>query len=346
MIITRTPFRISFVGGGSDMKEYYEQTPGAVLSTTIDKHMYIASHRFFDDDKVRVKYAKTETVTKLDQLEHPIFREVLARFQISGALEISSNADIPAGSGLGSSSSFTVGLLHNLYARTGRYVAKDQLAQEACEIEIDKLHEPIGKQDQYAAAFGSLNVFHFNPNGAVTVEPVLLKADIDKALQDNLLMFYTGKQRFAAQILSEQKANIQSAFVRESLKRMVDCVWEAQSALYEGNLDRFGTILDKTWRLKQTLASNVTNPEINELYDQGVRNGAVGGKLLGAGGSGFLLFYCDKSRQHQLRAALAHLRELKFRFDTEGSKVIYFGDEHPVAMHRNDDMVESMEEAL
>jgi D-glycero-alpha-D-manno-heptose-7-phosphate kinase len=330
MIITRTPFRISFVGGGSDMEEYYEQSPGAVLSTTIDKYMYIASHRYFDDDQIRVKYAKTETVTKRDQLEHPIFREVLARFQISGALEISSNADIPAGSGLGSSSSFTVGLLHNLYARSGKYVSKGQLAQEACEVEIEKLKEPIGKQDQYAAAFGSLNVYHFVPNGAVTVEPVLLKADVCTALESNLLMFYTGRQRFASQILAEQKANTKSAAVRDVLKRMVDSVWEAQAAVYEGKLERFGTILDKTWRLKQTLASNVTNSEINGLYETGLNNGAIGGKLLGAGGSGFLLFYCDKSRQQQLRTALSHLRELKFRFDTEGSKVIYFGDEHPV----------------
>lgn len=330
MIITRTPFRISFVGGGSDMEEYYSQSPGAVLSTTIDKHMYIASHRYFDEDQVRVKYAKTETVTKLEQLEHPIFREVLARFQISGALEISSNADIPAGSGLGSSSSFTVGLLHNLYARSGQYVSKGQLAQEACEVEIEKLREPIGKQDQYAAAFGSLNVLHFIPNGKVTVEPVLLKADIFQALESNLLMFYTGRQRFASQILAEQKVNTRSAAVRDTLKRMVDSVSEAQAALYEGNLDRFGTILDKNWRLKQTLASSVTNPEINELYDRGVKNGAVGGKLLGAGGSGFLLFYCETSQQPRLRSALSHLRELKFKFDTEGSKVIYFGDEHPV----------------
>src|SRR4051812_15560960 len=261
MIITRTPFRISFVGGGSDMEEYYRHSAGAVLSTTIDKFMYIASHRYFDVDQIRVKYAKTETVTKLDQLEHPIFREVLARFQISGALEISSNADIPAGSGLGSSSSFTVGLLHNLYARAGQYVSKGQLAQEACEVEIAKLKEPIGKQDQYAAAFGSLNVFHFVPNGAVTVEPVLLKADIFKALESNLLMFYTGRQRNASQILTEQKANTHSAAARDSLKRMVDCVWDARTTLYEGKLESFGSILDKTWRLKQTLASNVTNPE-------------------------------------------------------------------------------------
>jgi D-glycero-alpha-D-manno-heptose-7-phosphate kinase len=224
----------------------------------------------------------------------------------------------------------SVGLLHNLYARSGKYVSKSQLAQEACEVEIERLQEPIGKQDQYAAAYGNLNVFHFNPNGTVTVEPVLLKADIYKVLETNLLMFYTGRQRFASQILAEQKSNTRSPAVRNVLKRMVDSVWDGQTSLYEGNLERFGSILDKTWRLKQTLASNVTNPEINELYDKGLQNGAIGGKLLGAGGSGFLLFYCDSSRQHRLRAALAHLRELRFRFDTEGSKVIYFGDEHPV----------------
>ena len=160
MIITRTPFRISFLGGGSDMEEFYSQTSGAVLSTSIDKYMYIASHRFFDEDQVRIKYSKTETVGRVEELEHPIVREVLTRFKVNGALEVSSNADIPAGSGLGSSSSFTVGLLNNLYARSGKYVTKGLLAHEACEIEIDRLKSPIGKQDQYAAAFGGLNVFH------------------------------------------------------------------------------------------------------------------------------------------------------------------------------------------
>lgn len=328
MIITRTPFRVSFVGGGSDIEEFYSQCGGAVLSTTIDKYMYLASHRFFDEDKVRVKYSKTETVNQLDELEHPILREVLASFQINGALEISSNADIPSGSGLGSSSSFTVGLIHNLHVRAGKYVTKPQLAEEACEVEIRRLREPIGKQDQYAASFGGLNLFHFNPSGTVSVDPIHLKADVFQALQDNLLMFHTGGQRMASYVLSEQKENLRSQQKREVLKKMVGFVWELRDALYEGRLERLGQILDKSWRLKQQLASKISNDDINRAYQQAMQNGALGGKLLGAGGSGFLLFYCEKECQDQVRNALAPLRELKFRFESEGSKIIYVGDEY------------------
>ena len=331
MIITRTPFRISFFGGGSDIEDYYSQSAGAVLSTTFNKYMYISSHRFFDEDQVRIKYSKTETVSKLDELEHPICREVLKRFQINGALEISSNADIPAGSGLGSSSSFTVGLLHNLYARAGKFTAKGLLAKDACEIEIERLKEPIGKQDQYAAAFGGLNVFHFNPTGTVSVEPIHIKPDIYRTLEENLLMFYTGKQRMASHILAEQKENIRTPQKREVLKRMVDMVWEAQDALYGGNLERFGRILDRSWRLKQQLASKISNEHVNQLYQRGLQHGALGGKLLGAGGSGFLLFYCEKENHAHLRAAMQPYQELTFRFELEGSKIIYVGaDEYSV----------------
>jgi D-glycero-alpha-D-manno-heptose-7-phosphate kinase len=290
--------------------------------------MYIASHRFFDEDKVRVKYSKTETVTRLEELEHPILREVLAQFQVSGALEISSNADIPSGSGLGSSSSFTVGLIHNLHVRAGKYVAKDRLAEEACRIEINRLREPIGKQDQYAAAFGGLNVFRFNPSGTVSVEPIHLKADVYAALQENLLMFHTGGRRMASYILSEQKENLRSKQKREVLKKMVEMVWEVRDALYAGRLERLGQLLDRSWRLKQQLASKISSDAIDRAYQQALASGAVGGKLLGAGGSGFLLFYCERPYQNRLREVLAPLRELKFRFETEGSKIIYVGDEY------------------
>ncbi|HXG11406.1 MAG TPA: hypothetical protein VNK04_16750 [Gemmataceae bacterium] len=323
MIITRTPFRVSFAGGGSDIEEFYSQCGGAVLSTTIDKYMYIASHRFFDEDKVRVKYSKTETVTRLEDLEHPILREVLIRFQVRGALEISSNADIPAGSGLGSSSSFTVGLIHNLHVRAGKYVTKAQLAEEACDVEINRLQEPIGKQDQYAAAFGGLNVFHFHPSGTVGVEPIHLKADVYQGLQESLLMFHIGGQRMASYVLAEQKANLRSSPKREVLKRMVDFVWELRDALYDGKLERLGQILDRSWRLKQQLASKISNDTINRCYQLALENGALGGKLLGAGGSGFLLLFCPRPKQEGLRRALAPLRELRFRFEIEGSKVIF-----------------------
>jgi D-glycero-alpha-D-manno-heptose-7-phosphate kinase len=325
MIITRTPFRISFLGGGSDMEDYYAKSEGAVLSTSIDKYMYIASHRYFHEDQIRVKYSKTETVSRVEDLEHPIFREVLRRFGISG-VEVSSTADVPAGTGLGSSSSFTVGLLNNFYVRAGQCVNRVLLAEEACEIEIDRLKSPIGKQDQYAAAFGGLNVFRFHASGAVSIEPVHLSTDRYHALQENLLMFYTGEQRQAGLILAEQKENMSTPQKRDCVKQMVDLVWEARAAIGEGKLERFGRILDRSWRLKQQLASKISNDKINAWYHCAIQNGAIGGKLLGAGGGGFLLLYCEKPEQARLRAALTELREFKFRFESEGSRTIYLGE--------------------
>jgi len=328
MIITRTPFRISFVGGGSDLEAFYCQSVGAVLSATIDKFMYISSHRFFDEDKIRVKYSRTETVTNVGDLQHPIVREVLGKFNIDGALEISSNADVRAGTGLGSSSSFTVGLLHNLYTGFGRLVTKNQLAEEACDIEINRLQEPIGKQDQYAAAFGGLNVIRFYPSGGVNVEPIHLEKEIYHRLQDNLLLFYLGEQRKAATILQEQKENMRSRQKVEILEEMVSLVEQLREALHEGDLEQFGRILHRNWLLKRQLASRISGRNIDALYEQGLRAGATGGKLLGAGGGGFLLFYCEKERQPALREAFCDLREMKFRFDGEGSKLIYVGDEY------------------
>lgn len=328
MIITRTPFRISFVGGGSDLKAFYKQSPGAVLSTTINKFMYISSHYFFDEDKIRVKYSQTETVANLDELKHPVFREVLKKFKVGGALEISSNADIPAGTGLGSSSSFTVGLLHNLYAARGRFVRKEQLADEASNIEINRLKEPIGKQDQYAAAFGGLNIIRFNSSENVTVEPLHLRKDTYKALQKNLLMFYTGGQRKTASILSEQKDNMRFKDKFETLRKMVSLVDELRDELHNGNLDEFGKLLHQNWLLKQKLASKISNPRVKDLYEKALKNGAIGGKLLGAGGGGFLLLYCDESKHKNLREAMHPLKELRFKLESEGSKLVYVGDEY------------------
>lgn len=327
MIITKTPFRISFVGGGSDLESFYSQYIGAVLSTTIDKYMYISSHNFFDVDKIRLKYSKTETVDSVNAIEHPIVRAVLKKFSITGALEISSNADVPAGTGVGSSSSFTVGLLHNLYTRSNIFVTKERLSEEACGIEINDLKEPIGKQDQYAAAFGGLNVIKFNPEGSVNVEMIHLPRDTYRELQNNLILFYTGQQRATSEILSEQKNNMSSRNKTEIMKEMVSLVWEVREALYKNELDKFGKILHHSWLLKQQLASKITNNTINDLYELGLRNGALGGKLLGAGGGGFLLFYCNKEKQNKLREAMKGFQELKFKFESEGSKIIYIGDE-------------------
>jgi len=328
VIIAKTPFRVSFVGGGSDLPSFYERSPGAVLSTTINKFMYISSHYFFDEDKVRVKYSKTETVSDVNKLKHPIVREVLKKFKINGAIEISSHADILSGTGLGTSSSFTVGLLHNLYTVFGKFVSKAQLAEEACDIEINKLKEPIGKQDQYAATFGGLNIIKFDTSGTATVEPIHLKKETYEALQRNLLIFYTGDQRKTSQILSEQKKNMDSESKFQILQKMVELVWDLRDALYNGDLNEFGNILHKNWLLKQQLASKITNPKIDALYERGMKNGAIGGKLLGAGGGGFLLFYCDEERQEKLRKAMGDLRELKFKLENEGSKIIHISGEY------------------
>jgi len=329
MIITRTPFRISFVGGGSDIEEFYSQWPGAVLSTTINKFMYISSHRFWDEEIIVAKYSRTEMVKDIETLQHPIIREVLKQFNVSGALEISSNADVGAGTGLGSSSSFTVGMLHNLYSVFGRFVTKQQLAEEACDIEINRLGGPIGKQDQYAAAFGGLNVYRFESSGAVTVEPLHLKKEIYKALQSRLMMFYLGTQRSASTILAEQQKNMRLKKSNlEIIREMVGLVWELRDVLYKGRLEEFGSILHKNWLCKQNLASMISTDSINDLYATALRNGATGGKLLGAGGGGFFLLYCEPELQDRLRAALPGLREMKFKFENEGSKIIYIGDEY------------------
>ena len=326
MIITKTPFRISFVGGGSDLKDFYAHHQGAVLSTTIDQYMYISSHKFFEEGKIRAKYSETETVSDPSHLKHSIIRVALEQFNIRGALEISSIADVPAGTGLGSSSSFAVGLLQNLYARQRKFASKELLAAGASAVEIDILKEPIWKQDQYAASYGGLNVIRFNSDDTVSVEPVVMRADVLQKLESNLVLFYTGAQRNASSILTEQKQNSAKQDTSEILKTMVSLVWELRDTLLSGNLERFGNILHENWLLKQQLASGISNTQVNSLYETAMKNGAMGGKLLGAGGGGFLLFYCDKKHQEGLKSALRPLRHFDFRFEHEGSQVIYMGE--------------------
>jgi len=328
MIITKTPLRISFVGGGSDLEEYYSRRDGAVLSAAINKYMYLSSHPFFGKDKICVKYSRTELVSDVSELQHPIVRQALRQFHINGGLEISSNADVPSGTGLGSSSAFTVGLLHNLYARSGAFATKERLAKEACAIEIEQLKEPIGRQDQYGCALGGLNIIKFLKSGEVTVEPIHLAKPVYKALQNSLLLFYTGKQRSASGILAEQKKATSSPEKMETLGKMVELVWKMRDALYAGDLRAFGGILNENWQLKRQMASGIANPEIDALYEKGLAAGADGGKLLGAGGGGFMLFSCPPENQDRLRKALSGYDEMIFKFDNEGSKLIYAGDEY------------------
>ena len=325
MIGTRTPFRISFVGGGSDLKEFYSKVPGSVVSTSIDKYMYIFVHQYFDG-KIQVKYSKTELVDRIDQIKHPIVREALRKFKLNG-IDINSIADIPSGTGLGSSSSYTVGLLHALYAYCNKYASSEQLAQEACELEIDILGEPIGKQDQYAAAYGGLNFIKFYPNEDVDIEPILLLPSKYTELQQNLLMFYTDKRRSASDVLTDQKRNIISDKKKfKALVRMTELAEEMKKSLIDSNLEDFGYILDENWHLKKSLSNKISEDEIEILYEKAKDSGALGGKLLGAGGGGFLLFYCEQEYQEKLRYVLKNLRELEFRFERAGSKLIYVGD--------------------
>lgn len=324
MIITKTPFRISFVGGGSDLEAFYSRSKGAVLSTSINKYMYISSHAFFEHDKIRVKYSQTETVGSVSEIQHPILRTALDKFGITGGIEVSSIADIPSGTGMGSSSSFTVGLLHNLHAVTNSYASKQLLANEACEIEIVKLQEPIGKQDQYAAAFGGLNVIEFHSSGRVTVDPVYLSRDVYQALEDNLCLYYIGNQRSASSILSEQRKNTSQEEKFQTLQNMVSLVYDLRDVLMKGNLDDFGKLMHENWKMKQQLAAGISNPLINELYETAMKNGAMGGKLLGAGGGGFMLFYCPREKQEDLDEALNKVRRFNFKFEQDGSKVIHY----------------------
>lgn len=328
MIVTRTPFRISFIGGGSDLEAYYSRSPGAVLSVTIDKFMYLSSHPFFEEDSIRLKYSSIETVTAVDQIRHPIFREAFLKFDGLRGIEVSSNADIPAGTGLGSSSAFTVGLLHNLYAVTGQHINRNRLAREACEIEIDRLEEPIGKQDQYAAAFGGLNVIRFDPSGQVEVERIHLKQKTYERLERSLCLFYLKQQRKTSTILSEQRDNMDSEEHFQAVRDMVGLVDRAHKSLMNGDIGEFGRVIHENWLLKRRLASRITSPAIDELYSRALDNGALGGKLLGAGGGGFLLFCCEPDNQERLRSSLTDLREVRCKLEDEGTKLIYVGDEY------------------
>tara|TARA_Y100000588_G_scaffold392343_1_gene503884 strand:+ start:5619 stop:6623 length:1005 start_codon:yes stop_codon:yes gene_type:complete len=325
MIGTRTPFRMSFIGGGSDLKEFYSRTPGCVVSTSINKYMYIFVHQYFEN-KIQIKYSKTELVNNINQIKHPIVREILNRFKIN-AIDINSIADIPSGTGLGSSSAYTVGLLHALYAFMHRYISAEKLARKACEFEIDILKEPIGKQDQYAAAYGGLNIIRFHPNDHVDVEPIIMDPLAFETLQSNLMLFFLGSKRKASSVLLDQKQNILTDKNKFNiLSGMRDLTIEMQKCLVNSNLEEFGKILDRNWQLKKRLSRKISATEIDDIYELGINNGASGGKLLGAGGGGFILFYCEKKYQHKLRSALSNLRELKFKFEGSGSKIIYVGD--------------------
>lgn len=324
MIISRTPFRISFVGGGTDLRDYYQNDDyGAVISSTIDKYMYITVNKRFDST-IRASYAHTEIVNHASEINHPIIREALRATGIDHGVEITSIADIPAQTGLGSSSAFTVGLLHALYAYRGVFRSAQDLAEEACRIEIDILHEPIGKQDQYAVAFGGVNHIQFNKDESVFVNPVICPREVKKELKENLLLFYTGQTRKASSVLSEQKKNTANrSNILKSMREMVDGF---RQIVEEGRqLSNVGLLLHEGWAFKKMMAGGISTPHIDQYYERAVDAGALGGKVLGAGGGGFLLFYCERHNQTRLREELKELREIQFQFEPEGSKIIFVG---------------------
>ena len=325
MIISRTPFRISFAGGGSDLPAFYRRTTGAVLSTSIDKYMYIAIHPFFNKNKIQLKYSKTEMVDHIDDICHPIFREVLKMYQLSG-VDLNSIADIPSGTGLGSSSAFTVGLLNVVRAYLGKATSGEKLGQLACDVEINKVGSPIGKQDQYAAACGGLNFISFYGDETVNVEKIIMSPNKKKKLEDNLLMVFVGGEHSASTLLENQSVAIGDAKKFETQKSMVRLAYQLRDSLENNLLDDFGRILHEGWLMKKSLTSGISTGAVDYVYEKGLRAGALGGKLLGAGGAGFILFYCPKEKQDDFRAQMGGINELKFHFDDFGSKIIYVGD--------------------
>jgi D-glycero-alpha-D-manno-heptose-7-phosphate kinase len=328
MIISRTPLRMSFVGGGSDLPSFYRRHGGAVLSTAIDKYIYVSANRKFDGG-IRVAYSRTEEVATLDEVEHPLVRTTMEMLGIPGGVEITSTADIPSkGTGLGSSSAFTVGLIQVLSAYLGKYVSADDLGRLSSEIEIDRCGEPIGKQDQYASAFGGLNLIEFKQDDSVQVSPVIMPLDVRKLFEERIIVFYTGVTRSASGILKEQsQAVVDDKAKQDMLIRMVKLTYDLRDELQAGRLDSMGEILEENWQLKKGLASGVSNPSIDGWYEAARKAGAIGGKLLGAGAGGFLMFYAPTERHAAIRDALG-LRQVKLGFEPLGSRVLFY---HPTS---------------
>ncbi len=324
MIISRTPLRMSFVGGGSDLPSFYRKFGGAVVSTAINKFVYITLNEKFDH-RIRVSYSRTEEADSVAEVQHPLVRESMKLLNVQGGIEITSIADIPSkGSGLGSSSAFTVGLLHALHAYAGRSSNAEQLAREACSIEIERCGEPIGKQDQFAAAYGGFNFIQFEPDDSVRVEPIMCRPEILKQLEENILVFYTGISRSASAILKNQQDVVaQSPGKQRVMQRMVQLAGVLRKELQGNNLTSFGEILREGWELKNSLTPEISNEQINAWHAAGIRAGAEGGKLLGAGSGGFLMFYAGRENHEGIAHALKELRRIPVAFESEGSRIIF-----------------------
>lgn len=330
MIISRTPLRISFVGGGSDMKDYYRYKQGAVISSAINKYIYITVNKKFDK-KIRASYSQTEIVSDVSSLRHEYIKECLKYVGIKGGIEITSISDIPSeGTGLGSSCSFIVGLLNALYAFKGKYISPERLAQEACKIEIDILNKPIGKQDQYIAAYGGFQYIRFNPDESVKIDPIIWKESTKRKLQNRLLLFYTGITRKSKDILTVQKDRLSrhSPVHLSNMDSMVEITHSMATQLHENSVSNFGNLLDKNWILKQSMAEGISSSKINNWYRIAKNSGAEGGKILGAGGGGFLLLYALPKFHKAIKMALPELKPIDFQFEQQGSKIIFYNESY------------------
>lgn len=325
MIISRTPFRISFAGGGTDLRSFYAHEPGHVLSASIDKYLYVILRRQIGlvEWKFRLNYSTVEVCRAIDEIQHPIVREAFRLYGIDFPVEVTTFADIPANTGLGSSSAFAVGLVHALSALQGRYVTKSQIAATAARIEVDVLGRSMGKQDHYASAYGNFNVLTFNADETVAVDPVFYRPELKNALEQHLLLFYTGLKRDASEVLAVQQRCTEHKM--DVLRAMKEQVAPLRDILSGGpSLSDFGRVLHEGWLLKRSITPSISCPQIDEWYDKARAAGALGGKLLGAGGGGFLLFYVEPQNQQAVIRALSELYRVSFVFDVAGSRITYY----------------------
>ena len=321
MIIIQTPLRISFFGGGTDFSSFFMEEGGCVLSSAIDKYIFVTIKERFDS-KLRIGYTQTEIADQIDQIHHELIREALRLTGIKNGIEITTMGDIPSeGSGLGSSSTVVVGALHAMHAYLGEMISAERLAREACTIEIEILKKPIGIQDQYIAAYGGLRYFEFLPSGEVKAERLKISAESQRVLNNNFLLFFTGVSRSSSSILTEQTRNIKDR--RGELREIKQMAKQARYDIEQGSLDMLGELMHQSWELKKRLAGTISNERIDAMYETARRAGAVGGKLTGAGGGGFLLLYVPYECQNEVRTALSGLQELPFRLEADGTKVIF-----------------------
>ena len=323
MIICRTPLRMSFVGGGSDLPEYYRTKRGAVLSTSIKKYIYVSVNKKFDDD-IRLSYSTTEIVNNVSNIKHPIVRNVLQYLKIEKGLEITSISEIPSkGTGLGSSSSFTVGLIHALHSFINKDITKQELGKLSSFIEIDLCRDMIGKQDQYSASYGGLNLIEFNEDETVKVTPLSVSSEIIKKIESSIILFFTGRTRNASNLLAKQSENLKKKDKRNLVSEMVDLAYDMKNLIENNEINCLGELFDKNWKLKKQLAPEISNSEIDTIYNSGIKAGAKGGKLLGAGNGGFMMFYAAPEKHSEITKAMKGLKKVSFSFDNAGSNIVF-----------------------